>query len=133
MDVVRAVNDWNFILPAGDVRIGSLDYNIYSNASCCDTNEHRIISAKNRGQKSVFVADVGVAKDAAANAILYCPSRWAEIRLCSPFCKQGGDANTIAVVDGIKEAINEPGGYSEAAGHQALSFLTSPLFVKKAI
>src|SRR6201997_5657635 len=32
MDVVRAVNDSNLILPAGDVKIGPYDYNLYSNA-----------------------------------------------------------------------------------------------------
>src|SRR6185436_18258262 len=32
MDVVRAVNDSNLILPAGDVRIGPLDYAIYTNS-----------------------------------------------------------------------------------------------------
>src|SRR5690348_4494973 len=30
MDAVRAVNDSNLILPAGDVRIGPFDYNIYA-------------------------------------------------------------------------------------------------------
>src|SRR6478609_676350 len=29
MDVVRSVNDSNLILPAGDVKIGPLDYNLY--------------------------------------------------------------------------------------------------------
>ena len=32
MDVVRAVNDSNLILPAGDVQIGPLDYSIYTNS-----------------------------------------------------------------------------------------------------
>src|SRR6266545_5449443 len=32
MDVVRAVNDSNLILPTGDVQLGVLDYNIYSNS-----------------------------------------------------------------------------------------------------
>ena len=32
MDVVRSVNDSNLILPAGDVQIGPLDYNIYTNS-----------------------------------------------------------------------------------------------------
>src|ERR1700683_2818448 len=31
MDVVSAVNDSNLILPAGDVRIGPKDYNVYAN------------------------------------------------------------------------------------------------------
>src|SRR5437762_7848168 len=32
MDVVRTVNRSNLILPAGDVPIGPLDYNIYTNS-----------------------------------------------------------------------------------------------------
>jgi len=32
MDVVRAVNQANVILPAGDAQIGRLDYNIYTNS-----------------------------------------------------------------------------------------------------
>ena len=32
MDVVHAINDSNLILPAGDVRIGKRDYNIYANS-----------------------------------------------------------------------------------------------------
>src|SRR6202047_4374293 len=32
MDVVRATNASNLILPAGDIRIGPMDYNIYTNA-----------------------------------------------------------------------------------------------------
>ena len=32
MDVVRSVNNANLILPAGDVQLGPLDYNIYTNS-----------------------------------------------------------------------------------------------------
>src|SRR5678810_551125 len=32
MDVVRSVNEANLILPAGDVRIGPFNYNIYANS-----------------------------------------------------------------------------------------------------
>ena len=49
MDVVRATDSSNLILPAGDVRIGPMDYNIYTNAQVANAealNEH---SAKNRG------------------------------------------------------------------------------------
>src|SRR5436309_297406 len=31
IDVVRAVNEANFLLPAGDIKVGRLDYNIYTN------------------------------------------------------------------------------------------------------
>ena len=32
MDVVRTVNEANLILPAGDVKIGPFDYNLYANS-----------------------------------------------------------------------------------------------------
>ena len=32
MDVVRSVNDANLILPAGDVKIGPIDYSLYTNS-----------------------------------------------------------------------------------------------------
>src|SRR5256885_1654081 len=31
LDVVRAVKESNFLLPAGDIKVGRLDYNIYTN------------------------------------------------------------------------------------------------------
>src|SRR5216684_9144681 len=39
MDVVRTVNDNNLILPAGDVRIGAVDYNLYTNSQLPSTEE----------------------------------------------------------------------------------------------
>ena len=36
MDVVRTVNEANLILPAGDVRIGPYDYNLYANSQIDD-------------------------------------------------------------------------------------------------
>src|SRR5204863_3234153 len=39
MDVVRAVNESNLILPAGDVQIGQLDYSIYTNSQLSSVRE----------------------------------------------------------------------------------------------
>src|SRR5215467_12544447 len=39
MDVVRTVNDSNLILPAGDVKIGPVDYNLYTNSQLPSTSE----------------------------------------------------------------------------------------------
>src|SRR5947199_8372170 len=39
MDVVRTVNDSNLILPAGDVKIGPIDYNLYTNSQLPTTQE----------------------------------------------------------------------------------------------
>src|SRR6476659_179297 len=64
MDVVRAVNDSNLILPAGDVRIGPFDYNIYANSQLRDIDDINHLPLKTVGSASVLVADVGEAKDA---------------------------------------------------------------------
>ena len=39
MDVVRAVNNSNLILPAGDVNIGPYDYDIYTNSQFNDIKD----------------------------------------------------------------------------------------------
>src|SRR5277367_5673229 len=63
MDVVKAVNDSNLILPAGDVRIGPRDFNIYANAQLPNIDEITRVPLKTVGGASVMVADVGEAKD----------------------------------------------------------------------
>jgi len=104
MDVVRAVNDSNLILPAGDVRIGPFDYNIYANSQVADVADVNRIPLKTIGQSSVVVADIGVAKDASQiqNNVVRVDSQRS---VYLPVLKQGGDANTIAVVDGIKDRV----------------------------
>ena len=48
MDVVRAVNNSNLILPAGDVRIGNLDYNLYTNSQLPTTKANDCRSGNGR-------------------------------------------------------------------------------------
>src|SRR5512137_2664844 len=59
MDVVRTVNDSNLILPAGDVKIGPIDYNLYTNSQLPSTNEINRLPLKTVNGASVLVADVG--------------------------------------------------------------------------
>jgi multidrug efflux pump subunit AcrB len=104
MDVVRAVNDSNLILPAGEVRIGSLDYTIYNNSQLRDIAEINHLPLKTLGAASVTVGDVGAAEDARqiqSNIVRVD----GQPSVYLPILKQGGDANTIAVVDGVKNAI----------------------------
>jgi len=104
MDVVRATNDSNLILPAGDVRIGPKDYNIYTNAQVPDAGALNQLPIKTDGDKSVFISDVGSAVD--GSALQYNIVRVnGQKSVYVPIQKQGGDTNTIAVVNGIEEAI----------------------------
>src|SRR3954464_6575925 len=104
MDVVRTVNDSNLILPAGDVRIGNIDYNLYTNSQLPSTSEINALPLKTVGNASVLVGDVGAARDAQqiqVNIVRVDGQKSVYL----PVMKQGGDTNTIAVVDGIKKAI----------------------------
>jgi multidrug efflux pump subunit AcrB len=103
MDVVVAVNDSNLILPAGDVRIGNRDYNIYANSQVAEPSDANQIPLKTVGLGSVLVADVGKAEDAGAiqtNIVRIDGQKSVYI----PVLKQGGGSNTIAIVNGVKEA-----------------------------
>ncbi|MGB6431527.1 MAG: efflux RND transporter permease subunit [Candidatus Acidiferrales bacterium] len=104
MDVVRATDQSNLILPAGDVRIGSTDYNIYTNAQVPDAAALNQLPIKTEGEQSVFLSDVGHAVDGSAlqyNIVRVNGQRSVYV----PILKQGGDTNTISVVNGIKDAI----------------------------
>jgi multidrug efflux pump subunit AcrB len=104
MDVTRSIDLSNLILPAGDVRIGPIDYNLYTNAQVADPKALNDVPLKTEGAKSVFVSDVGKAVDGSAlqyNVVRVNGQRSVYV----PILKQGGDTNTISVVDGIRKAI----------------------------
>src|ERR1700755_1536760 len=63
MDVVRSINRANLILPAGDVQLGGLDFNIYTNSQLRTVPEIDQLPLKTVGQSPVRVADVGRAAD----------------------------------------------------------------------
>jgi multidrug efflux pump subunit AcrB len=105
-DVVESVDSSNLILPAGDVRIGSKDYNIYANSQFPDANSMNQMPLKSVGNSSVLVADIGKAEDSGAlqyNIVRIDGQRSVYV----PIFKQGGDSNTIRIVDGIKAAIKK--------------------------
>ena len=103
-DVVDAVNSSNLILPAGDVRIGSKDYNIYANSQFPDAKSMNAMPLKSYGNSSVLVADVGKAEDSGAlqyNIVRINGQRSVYV----PIFKQGGNSNTITIVNGMKAAV----------------------------
>ena len=104
MDVVRSVNNANLILPAGDVKIGPYDYNLYVNSQIDDLKDIDRVPLKTIGNASVLVGDVGHAVDGSQiqNNVVRVDG---QPSVYLPVLKQGGDANTIAVVDGIKDAV----------------------------
>src|SRR5271166_716677 len=104
MDVVDAVNQSNLILPAGDVKIGPDDYYVYSNSLVNKVSDLNSIPIKTVGTSSVTVGDIGKAED--ANQIQYNIVRVdGQKSSYIPIMKQGGNTNTIEVVNAVRELI----------------------------
>jgi len=130
MDVVRAVNNANLILPAGDAKIGPYDYNIYSNSQFRDVKGINTLPLKTVGQSTVTVADVGHAEDGhqiQTNVVRVDGQHSVYL----PILKQGGDTNTIQVVDGVREVISRLTDIPKELAPRLV--FDQSLFVKRAI
>jgi multidrug efflux pump subunit AcrB len=106
MDVVRAVNNSNLILPAGDVKIGPYDYTIYTNSQFRNVQNINTIPLKTVGQSTVTVSDIGHAEDGhqiQTNIVRVD----GQPSVYLPILKQGGDTNTIQVVDGVRDVVSK--------------------------
>jgi multidrug efflux pump subunit AcrB len=106
MDVVRRLNQANLILPAGDVKVGPYDYNVYANSQINAMRDINLLPLKTTGESSVLVADVGKALDGSQIQVNKVRVN-GQASVYLPVLKQGGDANTIAVVNGIKRVISQ--------------------------
>ncbi len=130
MDVVRAVNNANLILPSGDVKIGPYDYNLFTNSQFRAIADINHIPLKTVGQSTVTVGDIGAAEDGhqiQTNVVMVN----GQPSVYLPVMKQGGDTNTIAVVDGIKDMVGRLVDVPKALGLNVV--FDQSLFVKSAI
>ena len=106
MDVVQAINEANTILPAGDVRIGPLDYNIYSNSQLPNVSEMNDVPLKAIGNNVLRFGDIGHAED--SSAIQYNVVRVdGQKSVYLPILRQGGNSNTIQIVNGVRDRIRK--------------------------
>ncbi len=105
LDVVKAVNDSNFLLPSGDIRVGRLDYNIYTNNQFKIVQPMEDIVVRKTGPNGVpiHVKDLGTVEDSAEKqtAIVRVNGNRAVFLRVN---KQPG-ANTINVVDQVRELM----------------------------
>ncbi|WP_446742000.1 efflux RND transporter permease subunit [Silvibacterium acidisoli] len=106
MDVVRAVNDANVILPAGDVQIGRYDYDIYTNSMLKGASDIAQVPLKMVGQSPVRVGDVATPQDSFGlqyNIVRVNGQRAVYL----PIFKAGADSNTIAIVNGVRATLKK--------------------------
>ena len=130
MDVVHAVNDQNLILPAGDIALGPFDYYLYSNSLVDNMTQLNDVPLKSEGDSWVRVGDVGLAED--SNATQYNIVRVAGQKSSYiPILKQGGDTNTIDVVNGVQKLLGHL--YDIPKQMKADLLFDQSVFVKEAI
>lgn len=104
-EVVAAVNEQSLLLPAGNVKIGDFDYNVYTNSLIQVVDRMNEIPIKVQHGVPIRLGDVGKAVDSTmiqGNVVRVNSKRAVYL----PILKQAG-ANTIAVMDGVKEGITK--------------------------
>ncbi len=102
-EVVSAVNAQSLLLPAGNVKIGQFDYNVYTNSMIKLVEEMNQIPIKMMNGVTVTLAEVGRAVDSTmiqSNIVRINGNRSVYL----PILKQAG-ANTLQVIDGVKDAL----------------------------
>ncbi|HET7875752.1 MAG TPA: efflux RND transporter permease subunit [Methylomirabilota bacterium] len=107
LDVVRAVNDSNFLLPAGDIKIGRIDYNIYTNNQFKIVAPMEDIVVRKTGTIDVpiRIKDIGAVDDShetQTSVVRVNGERAVFLRVN----KQPG-ANTVSVVDSVRELMGK--------------------------
>jgi multidrug efflux pump subunit AcrB len=130
MDIVRAVNEANIILPAGDVEIGRNDYDLYTNSMLGGPKDIAQVPVKMVGQAPVRVGDVAVAQDSFSrqfNVVRVNGQRAVYL----PIFKAGADANTISIVEGVRNKLKKL--YDVPASLKTAVVFDQSRFVKTAI
>jgi multidrug efflux pump subunit AcrB len=131
MDVVRALNRANLIIPAGDAKIGATDYFVYTNSMIPRPEDINQVPVKVGGDaaRPVFVDDIGSAQDAAQiqqNIVRINGQRSVYI----PVLKQSG-SNTIAIVDGIRQLLGKVVGLPK--GMELKAIFSQATYVRNAV
>ena len=102
-DIVNAVNAQSLLLPAGNVKIGEFDYNVYTDSMIKVVEQMNDIPVKVVGGVPIMLKDVARAADSTiiqTNIVRINGHRAVYL----PIMKQAG-ANTIQVIDGIKATL----------------------------
>jgi multidrug efflux pump subunit AcrB len=128
-EVVKAINAQSAIIPAGDIKIGDMDYYVYSNSLVDVVDKINDIPIKVVNGTPVLVRDIGTAADSAAiqTSIVRVNGREATY---IPITRQEG-ANTLEVTDGIRAKLPH---LTEIPANTTVKFIyDQSLYIRQAI
>ena len=128
-DVVKAINAQSAIIPAGDIKIGDLDYYVYSNSLIDVVDKINDIPIKVVNGTPILVRDIGTAADSSAiqTSIVRVNGREATYL---PITRQEG-ANTLEVTDGVRAKLHK---LTEIPAGTSVKFIyDQSLYIRQAI
>lgn len=102
-DVYRAVGDANFLFPSGDIKVGRIDYRVYTRTQFEKVSPMNNIVIANRNGVPVHLGDLGQVLDSAAVQTQLVRVNGAH-GVMMFVTKQPGQ-NTVQVVDNIKQGV----------------------------
>src|SRR3989442_1400794 len=102
-EVTKSVNDANFLLPSGDVKVGSFDYNVFTNNQFSVVEPMEDIIVRRTGTTTIRLRDVGRVEDSAETQVSIVRVN-GERSVFLRINKQPG-ANTVEVVDGVRATL----------------------------
>src|SRR5262245_13354790 len=108
LDVVRSVNDANFLMPSGDIKIGTVDYALLTNNQFQLVKPMEDIVVRKVGDVPVRVRDLGYVSDsheAQSSVVRVNGERAVYLRV-----NKQPSANTIEVVDAVKALLPKLAG-----------------------
>lgn len=111
MEVVQALNAENLLVPSGNIKVGDFDYPIFGNSLVPTAQSLNDLPLKMMNGVPLFIKDVATAADSYStqtNAVRVNGHRAIYI----PILKQAG-ANTIAVIDGMRDVVGRLTGLPE--------------------
>jgi multidrug efflux pump subunit AcrB len=104
LDVVNAVNAQNLTLPSGTAKIGDTQFVVQTNAMPRTIDELNGIPVKYSNGATVFLRDIGFVRD--GYAVQQNIVREAGVRSVLLSIIKNGEASTLDVVNGVKNALN---------------------------
>ena len=130
IDVVNAVNAQNLTLPSGTAKIGDTQFTVRTNAVPSSIQDLNNIPVKFVNGATVFVKDVGQVHD--GNAVQQNIVRTDGHRSVLLSVIKNGNASTLAVVNGVKQALTVARA-AAPSGMQIKELFDQSVFVSEAI
>jgi len=103
LDIVNAVNTQNLTLPSGTAKIGNTQYTVRTNATPASINDLNMMPVKFANGSTIFLKDVAQVRDGSLvqqNIVREDGHRSVLLSII-----KNGNASTLAVVNGVKQAL----------------------------